>query len=262
MNSSMYMWKYVQRRDEPPRTYAFEEERLKALNDQARPAADVARILDEAQVPNVLWGMMAICLVGEWNDDEDDVEFLVLDHLITAASNALVAAGFTPCTDPGCRAVQTEKNHHPIPAVHFHLKAQYPQHNMLRLYPKSGHLWWHPDFDLGPPTADDPDLMLSNDPRLPPYAVQGMSGPWTELYPIKILNRSSCTEAVWWLLFRDLDHANNYDLVWSMMIYSLMLYPKGITLCPKFQPMWEEFTLPERRLHAGNGAQHLDSGRR
>lgn len=31
----------------------------------AEPAADVARILDEAQVPNILWGWLAIGLVGQ-----------------------------------------------------------------------------------------------------------------------------------------------------------------------------------------------------
>lgn len=35
------------------------------LNDRARAAADVARILDEAGIPNFLWGRQALCLVGE-----------------------------------------------------------------------------------------------------------------------------------------------------------------------------------------------------
>lgn len=35
------------------------------LNDRARPAADVACILDEAGIPNFLWGRQALCLVGE-----------------------------------------------------------------------------------------------------------------------------------------------------------------------------------------------------
>lgn len=83
--------------------------------------------------------------------------------------------------------------------MHFHIEAQYPQHGVLRVYAKSSHLWWLPDFEPGPPAADDPDLMLSNDSRLPPYVLRGFSGPWTELYPIKILNPSSLTEAAFWL---------------------------------------------------------------
>lgn len=38
------------------------------FNDRARPAADIARILDDAQIPNLLWGRQAIALVGETVD--------------------------------------------------------------------------------------------------------------------------------------------------------------------------------------------------
>ncbi|KAJ5965202.1 uncharacterized protein N7479_005078 [Penicillium vulpinum] len=100
------------RRSPPPTYYASKEDRMEALNKLARPAADVSRILDEAQVPNFLWGKMALCLVGEWMEQE-------------------------------CCA---------------------------KLHVKSAYLWWLPDFELGPPAADHPDLMLSNDPRLPPFA--------------------------------------------------------------------------------------------
>ncbi|CAI7665982.1 unnamed protein product [Penicillium glandicola] len=234
----------------PPTYYPSEEARMKAINNLARPAADVARILDEAQVPNILWGMMAMCLVGVWKEEEKDVEFLILDHLITDASNALIAAGFTSCTDPDCREVQIKGNYRPVPAVHFHIESQYPRHQVLRLYPKSGHLWWLPDFELGPPAADDPDLMLSNDLRLPPFAEKGFSGPWTELYLIKILNPSSFTEAVWYLIFRDLGYANMHETIWLDMIVPLMeshTHPHRTikrTLRPRFQAMWEEFNFP------------------
>ncbi|OQE72401.1 hypothetical protein PENNAL_c0097G00240 [Penicillium nalgiovense] len=241
----------MRHRNDLPRNFASEEARIKVLNDQARPAADVAKILDEAQVPNILWGAMAGFLVGDWRCYNEDIQFLVLDHLIQTASNALFAAGFTPCTDPGCDVLKTVRNDYLIPPVHFHVQALYPEHDVLRLYPKSGQLWSLPDsFDFGtsPPAADDPHLMLSNDSRLPPYIPEGMSGPWTELYPIKILNRSSFTEAVLWLCFRDLDHANGLDTQWVDMLGSARKHPEGITLSPKFQAMWEEFTLPEAQL--------------
>ncbi|KAJ5788828.1 uncharacterized protein N7518_005839, partial [Penicillium psychrosexuale] len=122
------------------------EETIEAINNQARPAADVARILDEAQVANILWGTMTIGLVGKWKMHVKDVEFLILDHLIPVASEALITAGLMSYADPDCGEVQTKGNDRPIPAVHFHIEAQYPQHSVLRLYPKSGHLWWLPDF--------------------------------------------------------------------------------------------------------------------
>lgn len=46
------------------------EEALKVIKDQARPAADVARILDEAQVPNILWGGLPQGLVARWDEHE------------------------------------------------------------------------------------------------------------------------------------------------------------------------------------------------
>ena len=90
-------------------------------------------------------------------------------------------------------------------------------------------------FGTSPPAADDPHLMLSNDPRLPPYVPQGMSGPWTELYPIKILNRSSFTEAALWLCFRDFDHANGLYIQWLDLLIAAKKHPEGITLRPRFQ---------------------------
>ncbi|KAJ5465561.1 hypothetical protein N7530_009348 [Penicillium desertorum] len=105
----MYSEKYIKHRDDPPRKFPSEEARMKALNHQVRPAADVARILDEAQVPNILWGTMAAYLVGGWRHYNEDIQFLVVDHLIQTASNALFAAGFTPCTNPGCDVVKLVK---------------------------------------------------------------------------------------------------------------------------------------------------------
>jgi hypothetical protein len=75
-----------------------------------------------------------------------------------------------------------------------------------------------------------------------------MSGPWTELYPIKILNRSSFTEAALWLSFRDFDHANGLYIQWLDLLIAAKKHPEGITLGPRFQAMWEEFTLPEEQL--------------
>ena len=64
--ANMYSGKCIKHRDDPPRKFASEEARIEVLNRQVKPAADVARILDEAQVPNLLWGTMAAWLVGDW----------------------------------------------------------------------------------------------------------------------------------------------------------------------------------------------------
>ncbi|KAJ5788827.1 uncharacterized protein N7518_005838 [Penicillium psychrosexuale] len=96
--------------------------------------------------------------------------------------------------------------------------------------------------------------MLSNDTRLPPYVPEGSSGPWTKLYPIKILNPNSFTEAVWWLTFRDLDHANSYDNTWIGMIPPLMEIHENPhrsikrTLRPKFQAIIRRVWLPALEL--------------
>ncbi|KAJ5185482.1 hypothetical protein N7491_006652, partial [Penicillium cf. griseofulvum] len=230
--------------------------RINGINEQAQPAADVAKI-DEAQVPNILWGQMAGCLVARWRTEEADLEFVIPDHLIMTGSDALAAAGFTPCTDPECREVQTTGNDRPVAPVHCHVVSRYPRYEgllVIRLYPKSGHLWWLPDFKVSPPAIDDPDLMLSNDPQLPPYIPGGCSGPWTEIYPIQILSPNSYAEAVLLLHFRDYKHANSYDNTWHFLLFPLMEYhinPELTvkrTLRPKFQAKWEEFNLPWKNL--------------
>lgn len=76
----------MRHRNDLPRNFASEEARIKVLNDQARPAADVAKILDEAQVPNILWGAMAGFLVGDWrcyNEVSGPLMFLFLGQSLT-----------------------------------------------------------------------------------------------------------------------------------------------------------------------------------
>ncbi|KAJ5940561.1 hypothetical protein N7516_000729 [Penicillium verrucosum] len=244
---NFYYGKFAKHSEDPPRKFVSKKQRKEVLNRQVKPAADVARILDEAQVPNLLWGTMAAWLIGDWRPYNEDIQFLVLDHLIQTASDALSAAGIAPCTDPECAVVRTVHNDWLVPPVHFHVKALYPEHDVLRLYSKSTYLWWLPDFGTSAPAADDPHLILSNDSRHPPYVFNGMSGPWTEVYPVKVLTRSSFTEAALWLLFRDFEHANGLYFQWLDLIIVAKTHPEGITLPPRFQAMWTEFTIPEEQ---------------
>lgn len=68
---------------DPPSSPPSTEEALKVIKDQARPAADVARILDEAQVPNILWGGLPQGLVARWNEHEKVSKDSVLGPLCT-----------------------------------------------------------------------------------------------------------------------------------------------------------------------------------
>ncbi|KAJ5096024.1 hypothetical protein NUU61_005380 [Penicillium alfredii] len=54
----------------------MEESELKRITYRSKAASDVARILDEAQVPNVLWGWIALSLLAMTLSMED-VEFFV-----------------------------------------------------------------------------------------------------------------------------------------------------------------------------------------
>ncbi|KAL3470337.1 hypothetical protein BJX99DRAFT_264329 [Aspergillus californicus] len=163
---------------------------------------------------------------------------------------------------------------HPVAPTHFHL----PSDRTVSLYTKSYMLWWLPDLQNGPPATDNRNLILSTDsaqlpaagerswpgPRTDPvvpdeiyaeaygeaYAYMenlrvGCSGPWTELYPVKILRPRSFIEAVILCWCRDLYHAEGADQMWEWMIEALgEIREPGQTaakhkLGEQFQPFWD-----------------------
>ncbi|KAI9373512.1 hypothetical protein BJX61DRAFT_541664 [Aspergillus egyptiacus] len=222
-------------------------------------AADVAFHLDEAGVPNLLFGWLALSLVGS-REILTEIDFVIPDAQIPTATATLVALGYPLCAHPRCAEltfdrvgdrcrhmglITSDNRYHPVAAAHFHLKSgQY----LLSLHAQSSLLWWLPELQPGPPAADDPDLTLSNDSKLPPYAENGGTGPWPgDLHPVKILNPNSFTEAVIMLYCRDSARDLRLYSVWIRIMSSLM-DADGILgqrvekhLRPKFQLAWDCF---------------------
>ncbi|KAL2871456.1 uncharacterized protein BJX67DRAFT_377225 [Aspergillus lucknowensis] len=168
----------------------------------AKHAVNMARILDEANVGNVLWGWLAVSLIQ--NDRHfPEIEFVIPDKQIQLATDALVAAELPLCTDAQCSELRSDRlkwnarprdpqqplfvdlaqdqaqgvsdwskdnlaailahnRRHPVGAAHFHLDT-----HVLHLLRQSEILFWMPEIPPGPPAADDLDLMLSTDPSLP-----------------------------------------------------------------------------------------------
>ncbi|OJJ30458.1 hypothetical protein ASPWEDRAFT_32634 [Aspergillus wentii DTO 134E9] len=198
-------------------------------------AAETAEVLDEAKIPYVLWGYLAVAFAGE-NLPTKEIELVIPDEHLQAATETLAQAGYH---------------------VHFHTDGMDDFFGLLSLFKKSTTLWWLPEFPQGLAPADDPHFMLSTDRRLPSRIYRGPSGPWTELYPIKIMNPDILTEAVILLLLRDLDKPNGLDLGWRFLLTRLMdtldrshagaEVPK--TLRPRFRPFWESYN---RRVQNGN----------
>ncbi|KAJ5591894.1 uncharacterized protein N7459_002263 [Penicillium hispanicum] len=183
-----------------------------------KPVTEFARILDEAKVPNVLWGKHAVVLHA---DASRRPELIVPDDLIEVASNAIAAAGYEACLDKQCPERQIFQRKYPVADAHFHFHNEYCSKDecTMSLFAKSRLLWWLPDFQLGPPAVDDPDLLLSTDMRIPPYRFASNIGPWIDLYPVKALNQNSYLEAMLRLYIRDCDHMNSFDECWLYFIH-------------------------------------------
>ncbi|KAJ5105512.1 hypothetical protein NUU61_002859 [Penicillium alfredii] len=97
----------------------------------AEPTADVARILDNAQVPHVLWGRLAFGL---------EIEFVIPDDHLESATNTLSTAGFPRCTNPN-RINLGYGRARPVPDIHFHIELRYPDCTVLSLLAKPVTLW-------------------------------------------------------------------------------------------------------------------------
>ncbi|KAL2869090.1 uncharacterized protein BJX67DRAFT_379568 [Aspergillus lucknowensis] len=235
-----------------------------------QPAADVARILDNAGIPSILWGWLAIALYGR-DKGMSEVDFVIPDEKVEAATNALIAHGFTPCGDAHCselhcdrlpaddldhwddlpmeerllspnhvRCILAEDRFHPVAAVHFHIQSQYAHYHILALHRKSYLLWSLPDFGLEPPAAEDRNLMLSNTPHMGLDAPNSGSGPWENLYPMKVLTPWACAEALILVHCRDEGHLQELDSVWRRMLFGLMVRDWQISryIGSSFQEAW------------------------
>ncbi|RDW65737.1 uncharacterized protein DSM5745_09476 [Aspergillus mulundensis] len=236
-------------------------------------ASDVAFYLDEAKVPNLLFGWLAMSLVGS-RKVSTEVDFVIPDNKMPAAIKTLAeTANYPVCKDPNCNELHFDRVRgytadqslvlspnriHSVAAAHFHLE---DGTFILNLHPQSKLLWWLPELTTAAPAAEDPYLMLSTDPRLPPLSVKpalegvaptGGPGPCSaNLYhPVKILNPGSLTEALLTLLCRDRarqamgesEEADHLAMLWTLM--SSQLYDScGTSISkhvrPKFKEAWD-----------------------
>ncbi|KAL4964568.1 uncharacterized protein BDV14DRAFT_200853 [Aspergillus stella-maris] len=191
------------------------------LTPGARIAAQVACILDAVRVWNMLWGWVAVSLLGV-DEGIPDIEFLVPDEQVIQAKDALINAGHRLCQDLNCpelsvdRAREVFRNtghvlpsrsqYHIVPDYHFH---HGPSATISLLYRLE---------------AGDPGVMLSTDgDELPPADEMGSTGPWLDIYPVRLLIPDTFLKALGHLVKEDEGDENGESilLLWKFMIHSL-----------------------------------------
>lgn len=199
----------------------------------ANLATRIARVLDDAKVPNLLWGWQAIALVG-CNEGIPDINFVIPDKYIDHAQKAIMATGSIPCKDPDCMELQVDYlaqgqqgpgPSRPPSRAQFHLPGSYHFHtnsaSVITFYRKSMVCPWLPDFKAGLPAANDSNFWTTTDTRLAPRGDLGPSGPWDGLYAVRIMNYTNTRKAVQFL--QDRDAGLPVCILWDWMKHSLRL---------------------------------------
>ncbi|KAJ5589737.1 hypothetical protein N7450_003709 [Penicillium hetheringtonii] len=248
---------------------------MSTLDNLPRIAGEIARVLDDVGIPNILWGYAALGLVGQVKASSE-IDFVIPDELLEKAADTLVARGFELCTARKCPANDERKRARALAAVHFDATPENDTMGPIQFFPKSHILWWLKEIPAGHPSPNDETLILTNDPGLPKRPqvrtatspihrnlytgyeeFVGPSGSWTETYPIKILNPSSFTEALLLLYCRDYHNSNDhdalqlgYDEYWKRLILPMGEVKENENaivkknLQPEFRDAWENFNMP------------------
>ncbi|KAJ0414694.1 hypothetical protein BJY00DRAFT_318533 [Aspergillus carlsbadensis] len=203
-------------------------------------ATDVARILDTARIPYVMFGLWPVGCHGT-DHSTTEIDFVIDEDKIPAAATALVATGhFQRCADDNCLERTPDRrdrsgmfpgrlypadvlarqmapnNYHAIAQEHLHIGPGYEYFQVISLYAKSHLLWSFPDLTLD---AGDPrTYMYTNDAQLPPRTQGGSTGPWDTLYPVKIPTHVALVEALCLLYLRDLGDFTHLHDTWSGML--------------------------------------------
>ncbi|KAJ9158501.1 Thioredoxin reductase [Coniochaeta hoffmannii] len=122
--------------------------------------ASLARALNTAQVPCILWGHCLLSLHGV-PSVIGSIDFVIPDDCLGAAARALAQCdGLVPCPDPpSCPATSKERHTQP-PVFHAHLDGNLEV--TAGLYFQSGTLWFLPPLDHSM-------LFPSSSLDLPPY---------------------------------------------------------------------------------------------
>ncbi|KAI9924931.1 hypothetical protein ASPWEDRAFT_176197 [Aspergillus wentii DTO 134E9] len=211
----------------------------------AKQTADVACLLSKAKIPHILWGSMAMRLMGVLNPTLE-LEFVIADKHLPQAHDALLAAGYLPCQDTTC-IIHTQPRNHPTPNTHVHIPQKDPR-EIIGLYNKSEILWHLPKLDMTIPDSTDEDYMLaSNTVRLPPALLPGGGkGPFpADLFPVKMLTPSHYVDCLIILACRDYGHCAR--LWWLVNLQQMVFYPEDLGLIDesemrrRYLPFWRAF---------------------
>ncbi|KAL4809629.1 hypothetical protein BDV18DRAFT_157378 [Aspergillus unguis] len=216
-------------------------------------AADAARILDEAKIPSVLMGWLAMCLYKRPNDF-GDITLVIPDDLIDSAKNALLDK-YPLCTDRDCMELEEKRpghpkfhygdhqlTRHPKPEHHFHARV----YEIIYLVRQSDFLWWLPNIPLELPDKNDLHLTVTTDEAL------RSPGPWLGKHPVRVLKPSSFVEALLYLWMRDFRDPNSKMwLEWDNLAHRMKVdwdYNPEIPesqkrLREEFQRAWDYYCL-------------------
>ncbi|KAK2762063.1 hypothetical protein FQN54_001070 [Arachnomyces sp. PD_36] len=183
--------------------------------------SSVACILDEANVPNVLWGNYLLTTYGV-PTIVDGVAFAVPDELVTAAYIALLSAGFPTCMEHSSCRTPVDFVPSPRPTEHLHID----QDVKLSIFKQSETLWSIPALSMDSPRPSDQNIMLASDPRLPgPAPGRGRGAFSSSLYPVRIPTANRYTESLIRLIIRNQSH--HFQLFWMAMLTYMLEYVDG-----------------------------------
>ncbi|RDW72715.1 uncharacterized protein DSM5745_07887 [Aspergillus mulundensis] len=228
-------------------------------------------MLDQAGVPNVIWGWLALGLHTADNGNRE-IEFVIADKKLDEAKRVLAAAGFTACTDTSCGELCEDRfpvekmavvfgtmdlatrgaamgaaysfdRYHPVPAVHYHVQGlpQWAPYELLSLHKQSAQLWWLPELKTDAPAPDDRNLTLTNSARL--LTGNGRTAPFNGpgQYPMKVLLPWAFLEAVILLRCRDYGHMRDLHNLWRFKLMYFVPHDADVRdkLDPQFKPVWD-----------------------
>ncbi|KAK2745546.1 hypothetical protein FQN57_003671 [Myotisia sp. PD_48] len=130
--------------------------------------ATTAQLLDDAGIPNLLWGDYPLVLMGV-PAVPDGGAFVVADEHLSTSYSTLLDAGFHACNETfDCQLPTGLRG--PAPAAHLHLEDGNPA-NPISLHRKSEILSMFPTFELAFSDPKTWDIIISSEicPTLYPF---------------------------------------------------------------------------------------------
>ncbi|PTU20322.1 hypothetical protein P175DRAFT_0481567 [Aspergillus ochraceoroseus IBT 24754] len=212
----------------------------------SRLASQVAQVLDTAGVPNVLWGSLAMNVLG-CPEVGEDTQLIIPDRFAQAATDAISVAGLNPCPHGSTCGVIKGRDE-PYPNTHFHINEDEVTQT-VDFYRKSSLIWSLPDMKPGNPSTNDRTYILASDARHPVSHIwkggtSCGSGPFPNNFPpVKILTKIALVEALILLCCRDFDSRNPQRGVWIDALSSMATFvvrdPDPKELDPRFSVFWK-----------------------